>query len=491
MIHFWKSSSAIENSIYIPKYYNPIIQETKTILESTHSCLSLKFLVDESIISTETGNEIGKAAYGTGDIPFVRTSDIANWEIKSTPKQGISKEIYEEYAGSQNVQAGDILFVRDGTYLIGTNCFITDIDKHILYQSHVLKLRILDTEALDPHLLFLALNNDWVQQQVRSMQFSADIIDTIGKRFYDLILPIPRSIDFRKSLIEKCRNALATRMLGKAFIKHCPKLIEEVLFLGSAEPIHSFMSLDTKSIASLISNETITAEFGSFTSFWKNSSTISKNIYLPRYYDINILSELQSLATTCELKTIKELVDDNEIEFHTGDEIGKMAYNTGTIPFLRTSDFANWEIYHTPKQGISESIYEKYASQQDIQENDILLVRDGTYLVGSTCIITKEDIKSLFCGGLFKFRIYNKKLDPYLFLGLMNSYIVKRQMRTKQFTRDVIDTLGNRIDEVILPIPRSAEVRKSISDAICKVVTSRIFARDKIKNLSNCILSMQ
>ena len=171
MIHYWQLSSAIRDSIYIPKYYNPELAERQAALSGTHTCRTIGELVDAGLLAAETGDEIGKAAYGTGDIPFVRTSDISNWEIKSAPKQGVSREIYEEYSSGQDVQPGDILFVRDGTYLIGTNCFITEIDKEILYQSHVLKLRVHDKEALDPHLLFLALNNPWVQRQIWSVQF--------------------------------------------------------------------------------------------------------------------------------------------------------------------------------------------------------------------------------------------------------------------------------------------------------------------------------
>ena len=484
MIHYWKPSSAIRDFIYIPKYYNPELAERQAVLSRTHNCRTIGELVDAGLLAAETGDEIGKAAYGTGDIPFVRTSDISNWEIKSAPKQGVSREIYAEYASDQDVQSGDILFVRDGTYLIGTNCFITEIDKDILYQSHVLKLRVHDKEALDPHLLFLALNNPWVQAQIRSVQFTADIIDTIGQRFFELVLPLPKTRTLQKKLTTECTKALDARMVGKAFVKHCPKMMEEALRTGSAEPIESFVQRDRKSIVSIVSNETVTADFRSFTSLWRDSSTISNQIYLPTYYDTSIPPELKELSKHCELKTIKELAEGKAIEFHTGDEIGKMAYNTGTIPFLRTSDFANWEINHNPKQRVSEEIYKDYAAGQNVTKNDVLLVRDGTYLVGSSCIITAEDVKSLFCGGLIKFRVLGGGLDPFLFLGLMNSYIMKRQMRTKQFTRDVIDTLGNRIEEVVLPIPRSPALRKAISQAVRNVVQSRVKARDTISRLA-------
>lgn len=486
MTHFWLNSNAIKDGVFIPKYYDPEHLARANSLAKTHICQTIGQLVSAGYISVSTGDEIGKAAYGTGDIPFVRTSDIANWEIKSAPKQGIAREIYDEYAAKQNVQPGDILLVRDGTYLIGTNCFITAIDKEILYQSHILKIRVNNKEKLDPHLLFLALNNPWVQRQIRSMQFTADIIDTIGQRYLDIVIPIPRNGQLKRQISTRCANALQARMKGKAFVKHCPKMMEEVLRTGSAKPITLFEALTATDVIATVQNETVTAEFGDFTAFWRDSAQISDGIYLPTYYDVGIKVELSTLAKHCDLITIGDLAKRRVVEFHTGDEIGKMAYGTGEIPFLRTSDFANWEINHSPKQGVSQDIFEQYAVKQDVQQNDVLLVRDGTYLVGSSCIVTEEDVTSLYCGGLFKFRMNDHAvLDPFLFLGLMNSYIVKRQIRTKQFTRDVIDTLGNRIEEVVLPIPKSAALRKAVSQAIERVVRSRIQARTTITRLAN------
>lgn len=50
-------------------------------------------------------------------IPIVRISDFSNWEIKADVKQGVSEEIYQHYAECEDVQIGDILLVRDGTYI--------------------------------------------------------------------------------------------------------------------------------------------------------------------------------------------------------------------------------------------------------------------------------------------------------------------------------------------------------------------------------------
>jgi len=150
-------------------------------------------------------------AYGTGTIPFVRTSDISNWEIKSDPKQGVSEAIYQQYAQSHDVKAGDILFVRDGTYLIGTACMVSKHDGPMLYQSHLLKLRLTEKAPITSALLLAVLASPTVRQQIRAKQFTADIIDSIGHRFNELILPVPKDEAMRESISREVQEIIDER----------------------------------------------------------------------------------------------------------------------------------------------------------------------------------------------------------------------------------------------------------------------------------------
>ena len=100
-------------------------------------------------------------------------------------------------------------------------------------------------------------------------------------------------------------------------------------------------------------------------------------------------------------------------------------------------------------------------------------------------MITESDTKMLYCGGLIKIRVLDKTIiDPYCLLGLLNSYIVKRQIRTKQFTRDVIDTLGQRLKEVFIPIPKDENIKAEISRRVQAIIHNRVEARDTILMLS-------
>jgi type I restriction enzyme M protein len=75
-------------------------------------------------------------------------------------------------------------------------------------------------------------------------------------------------------------------------------------------------------------------------------------------------------------------------------------------------------------------------------------------------------------------------LDPYLLLALLNAPIVRRQMRAKQFTRDIIDTLGKRLFEVLLPIPKDAELAARIAKETRSVIDTRAKLRDRTKEIA-------
>ena len=485
MLAYTMSSRDIKNQIFIPKYYDPELKAQLMELSGSHDLRILGDLIDDGTISVQTGHEIGKMAYGTGNIPFVRTSDITNWEIKTIPKQGVSEEIYNQYAEKEDVQPGDILLVRDGTYLIGTNCIISEMDTPMIFQSHILKFRVNNKEVINPHLLFLAFNNPLVQRQIRNMQFTADIIDTLGNRYREIIVPIPKSEEKRNKLTSSIKAALDLRIKYKAAVKQMPLMIEKVLDSNSTEAFDEFFGESIEEILEDLVQDTTTLEFGAFSAYCMSSSDIINNIFLPKYYDPSIVSTLDQLKACCDLVSVKELIDKGTISLSTGDEIGKMAYGTGEIPFVRTSDFSNWEIKADAKQGVSEEIYQQYAEKEDVAPQDILLVRDGTYLVGTSCMITESDKKMLYCGGLIKIRVNDTRyFDSFVLLGLLNSYIVKRQIRTKQFTRDVIDTLGQRFKEVILPIPRSQAIKEAISSRVSSIINNRVEARDAITELA-------
>lgn len=212
---FTVKASEIQDNIYLPKYYNPELKQRLDALSDTHELIRLGDLAEEGVIAVGTGHEVGKLAYGTGSIPFIRTSDIANWEIKGDPKHGVSEGIYKTFADRQNVEVDDILMVRDGTYLVGTCAIVTKLDSKILYQSHILKFKSHDHDRMDPKLLLAILSSPIVKEQIWSKRFTQDIIDTLGGRWRELILPVPKESGEREKIIQSVTSAIEGRTQAK------------------------------------------------------------------------------------------------------------------------------------------------------------------------------------------------------------------------------------------------------------------------------------
>ena len=201
----------IRSQIYVPKYYDPRLRSAATRLRATHELVRIGDLADSGLLDIATGVEPGKMAYGTGSIPFIRTSDISNWEIKADPKHCVSESVYRQHQSKCEVRPGDILMVRDGTYLIGTSALITEHDGPMLFQSHIFRLRLTDATTIDPYLFFAALNSEFVMQQVRAFQFTQDIIDTLGNRVAEIEIALPLDPADRARLAREVKEIVEQR----------------------------------------------------------------------------------------------------------------------------------------------------------------------------------------------------------------------------------------------------------------------------------------
>lgn len=217
---FILNKSEIKGNVWLPKYYDPGIEEELKFLSKTHELVTLGDLIKKKYLQVKTGDEAGKLAYGTGDIPFIRTSEISNWEIKTDNKHGLSEEIYNKYSSKQDVKCGDILMVKDGTYLVGSCAMVTEDDLPLVYQSHIYKIRSLDHSKIDPHLLLAILSSPCLEKQIYSKRFTQDIIDTLGPRLYELILPIPKKDQDKQSIIDTVKKIIKSRKEARNLAKN-------------------------------------------------------------------------------------------------------------------------------------------------------------------------------------------------------------------------------------------------------------------------------
>lgn len=215
---FMLDAADLDPYYLVPRYYSPEVTEVLEGFAKTTKAdlVSVGDLVKAKKIQISKGHEVGSEAYGTGEVPFIRTSDIANLEITHDPTFGVSDAIYEQYAPKQGLRPLDILFVNDGRYRIGNVCILTEHDTRIVIQSHFRVIRSLDHQLIDPFLLLFLFGHSVVKLQVESKTFIQSTIATLGGRLKEVVLPVPKDLGLIQDTVTSLRRIVLQRAALRA-----------------------------------------------------------------------------------------------------------------------------------------------------------------------------------------------------------------------------------------------------------------------------------
>lgn len=204
--HKWWKNSYLEGNYFVPRYL-----VGKSIIRDKNNYITIGEMINKGYLIKKSGKEIGSESYGTGNIPYIRTSDINNYEISSDPTNSVSEEIYQQFSKQQNLEEGDILFIADGRYRIGKTAIITKYNKKCLIQSHIEILSLTDCSPFSPYEFLYCLNQEEVQEQIRSLVFIQSTLGTIGNRINELAIPLPLKADSWNKKIHAFQHNIEVR----------------------------------------------------------------------------------------------------------------------------------------------------------------------------------------------------------------------------------------------------------------------------------------
>ncbi len=216
----WNKVRLRHQDYLVPRYYldREVTSEEQSLTEGA-KFLSLEALRDRKAITIRKGHEVGSHAYGTGDIPFVRTSDVNNFEISVDPTKAVSEAIYEEYARQQKLRPGDVLMVVDGRYRIGTTALLSASNARCIVQSHFRVIGVTDDRVLDPCELLFALNLPSVKMQLRNLVFVQSTLGTLGNRLLELEIPVLHGDGPWRDRVASFKNLIQERDESLAMLK--------------------------------------------------------------------------------------------------------------------------------------------------------------------------------------------------------------------------------------------------------------------------------
>lgn len=140
------SNSPIWTAEYFDNKYDLFKNKFKTFIEL------------KNIAKIEKGIEPGSKVYidffdkNIDDIPFIKTSELANYEVNFTCKQYVDKNFWQK--NKQDVRIKDILFTKDGK--VGQVAIINGCSDFI-FGSGLVKIRLKNKNIFTPEFIFMLL----------------------------------------------------------------------------------------------------------------------------------------------------------------------------------------------------------------------------------------------------------------------------------------------------------------------------------------------
>lgn len=219
---------------------------------------------------------------------------------------------------------------------------------------------------------------------------------------------------------------------------------------------------------------------------------IKNGVLIPRYYNNEVLQDFYNSPTNKNFKLVsmKQLVDEGIIKVLKGKSIDRSdLQGGGDIPYVRTSDIIDWDIFFNPQTMVPSWVFENISDRYKVKEDDILMVRRGRYRIGNCAIVTNSSKKILVVPEISIFRII-KPVNKYhisaeYLLYALSQDFVKAQMRNKIFVETTLMNLAERWAELLIPIPTEKEFIDKIGKDVREIINYRKRALDKIRELMN------
>jgi type I restriction enzyme M protein len=223
---FYRQCSDINPKVLVPRYYwrDYVKDIERYAKEKNCELIPLGQLCNWGILKVYDGHGSPDAVFkGTGTIPYVRVADIISLEVYKNPTALIPEDIYLKKKGRGiDLEVGDLLFVKRGSYRIGSVALVSPFDQKVLLTKEILIFRVVKKENdlnITPYYLIYLLTNPIVQRQIDDKVLIETTLPNISDRWKELLLPIHRDKKERLDISKKVQNAFELKWKAGEEIK--------------------------------------------------------------------------------------------------------------------------------------------------------------------------------------------------------------------------------------------------------------------------------
>lgn len=198
--------------IGIPKYSDhKAIKEFQNYVATKHpefQTATLGDLIDQQIINVKAGHGSPSSDVRTGDIPYIKVSDLRAGLVNENSTNMVSRSVAERFWGgkSSGLKPFDVITPARACKNIGEIVLLLPGQEDIVITKEVLIFSPGEAANFDSFYLAWALDLPYVRQQWDRIIFMQTNREDVGRRYREISIPLPPSRQVADTVSAPYRN---------------------------------------------------------------------------------------------------------------------------------------------------------------------------------------------------------------------------------------------------------------------------------------------
>jgi len=167
-------------------------------------------------------------ARATGDVPYVKVTDLKNWRINENPTNFINKSLAAKLQkGRPELHYGDLVSPARASSNIGQFSLVLPWQIGVVITREVLILRVCDnSEGITPFLLLALMSLKVVQEQYQYLTLMQTNREHLGDCWREVQIPLPKLPGDRRRIERPVRDYFGALVKARESYKLLTKLFD-------------------------------------------------------------------------------------------------------------------------------------------------------------------------------------------------------------------------------------------------------------------------
>lgn len=239
----WVSSAAIQKAgIAVPVYYDTrTLKEYRQELKDTwpkFKSVSLGELMDKEELVLHGGHGSPSADMRTGDIPYIKVSDLRAGQVNINPTNLVSEIVARKHwrGNDSGLKPFDLITPARTSKNIGEVAVLMPGQERVVLTKEMLVMRPGPKAKFDGFYLLWAMSLKVVRQQWKRIVFMQTNREDTGQRFREIQIPMAPTSKARTKVAEPFRRYYeGTAKLRQEFLDYLSQNEHHHVFLASVD----------------------------------------------------------------------------------------------------------------------------------------------------------------------------------------------------------------------------------------------------------------